>query len=91
LMLRRDVVAREVGWEEDWPGGERVINAGYNRVGIEGGEVDLCGQGGWVRGRAGETYLWREKERRKGFKRWVVIARASLTMKNGGEWHCCMQ
>jgi hypothetical protein len=26
-MLRREVVAEEVGWEEDWPGGEDVINA----------------------------------------------------------------
>ena len=37
-MLRRDVVAGEVGWEDDCPGGKGVINAGYNRVGIEGGE-----------------------------------------------------
>jgi hypothetical protein len=59
---------REVGWEEDWPCGERVINVGYNRVGIEGGEVELCGQGGGVRGRIGETYLWREKESRKDLK-----------------------
>jgi len=37
LRLRRDVVAGEVGWEDDWPG-LWVIKAGYNRVGIEGGE-----------------------------------------------------
>ena len=49
------------------------------------------GKGEAVSGWVGETYLWREKERRKGFKRSVVNARASLTMKNGGEWHCCMQ
>jgi hypothetical protein len=47
-MLRRGVVAGEVGWEEDWPGGSGVINAGYNRVGIEGVE---SGRVGWARGR----------------------------------------
>jgi hypothetical protein len=47
-MLRRDVVAGEVGWEDDWRGGEGVINAGYNRVGIEGVER---GRVGWARGR----------------------------------------
>jgi hypothetical protein len=93
-MLRRGVVAGEVGWEEDWRGGAGVINAGYNRVGIEGVE---SGRVGWARGRRqrvgrgeGDIFVERQ-ERRKGFKRWVGIARASLTMINGGEWHCCMQ
>jgi hypothetical protein len=94
LRLRRNVVAGEVGWEDDRPGGDGVINAGYNRVGIEGGE--WC-RVGWARGRGqrvsggeGDIFVAR-KERRKGFKRSVVIARASLTMINGGEWHCRMQ
>ena len=63
LRLRRDVAAGEVGWEDDWSGGERVINAGYNRVGIEGGEVERDGQGEGVRGRVGETYCG---EKRRG-------------------------
>lgn len=58
LGLRRDVVAGE----EDWARVEGAINAGYNRVGIEGGEWGRVGwQGGGVRGWVGEreTYLWR--------------------------------
>jgi len=42
-MVKRDVVAGEVGWEDDWPGGEGVIGAGYNRVGIDGREVEWGG------------------------------------------------
>lgn len=90
LELRRDGVTGE----EDWACGEGAINAGYNRVGIEGGER---GRVGWTRGRGqrvgggeGDIFVART-ERRQGFKRWVVIARASLTMINGGEWHCRMQ
>ncbi len=42
-MVKKVVVAGEVGWDDDRRGGERVINAGYNRVGIEGGEAEWGG------------------------------------------------
>jgi hypothetical protein len=37
------MVKREVGWEDDWPGGEGVIDGGYNRVGIDGRVVEWGG------------------------------------------------
>jgi hypothetical protein len=77
-----------------WWGGGYKCNAGYNRVGIEGGE---SGRVGWARGKCqrvgggeGDIFVARQ-ERREGFKRSVGIARVSLTMINGGEWHCRIQ
>lgn len=44
------------GLKDDWRCGEGVINAGYNRVGIEGGER---GKVGWAGGR-GQRESWGE-------------------------------
>ena len=85
---RRDVSGRRLSWRGGGYKG-RVMKVGYN--GVDEVECGGTGEREGVRERWGQTYLRKRRRgdrRRNGFKRCVGIPRASLTMINGGEWHC---